>query len=196
MSLAQGLAPVEIMATASRALLDGAYELIKTFPDWNTASSRLFEDEYNIVGVSVFDTCAELLSAWPDLQGSLVDVISRRVSRTENKSWDGYLVLLTPGIAPSGIAELEAVRYNTTRLRKLVATGSELRARADVERTVSPLLPLSYASGIQSPHSALALLPDLLAAKRVTKETTQALIDAFLDQSPLLERLHELRSKP
>lgn len=196
MSLAQkGLTPVEMMATASRALLNGGYELIKTFPAWDTATSRLFEDEYNIVGVSVVETCAELISSWPDLQGSLVGVISRRVTREEQKSWDGYLVLLTPDIAPSGDAELEAIRYNTSRLRKLVATGSELRTSADVDRAVSPFLPLRYAAGSESPESALELVPAILANEGIAKETTQALIDAFRDQAPLLERLHELRSK-
>ena len=121
--------------TRSRVLIDGGYQQIsQRFKKWDTSTSRLFEDEYNVVGIGIFDTCGELLQAWPDLQGSLVDVISSQVGHEEGKSWDGYLVLLTPSVAPSDNAGLEAVRHNTTRLRKLVATGDDLQSPTDVER--------------------------------------------------------------
>jgi len=61
-----------------------------------------------------------------------VNVISENIGHAEWKAWDGYLVLLTPGLAPSEEANIEAVRYDTTRLRKLVATGEDLRNPTDV----------------------------------------------------------------
>jgi len=191
-----GFTPTDLIAAASQALKAGGYQQIpRSVQEWDTPTSRLFEDEYNVVGIVVFDTCAELLRAWPDLQGSLVDVISRHVGQGESKSWDGYLVLLTPGLAPSEDAGIEAVRYNTTRLRKLVATGDDLRSPTEVERVLRPLLPLGQDRASLSQESALDLLPQLLAGQGIPKETTQLLVDAFREQSPLLERLHQQRGE-
>ena len=187
-----GLTSTDLMAAASRLLIDGGYQQIsQRFKKWDTSTSRLFEDEYNVVGIGIFDTCGELLQAWPDLQGSLVDVISSQVGHKEGKSWDGYLVLLTPSVAPSKNAGLEAVRHNTTRLRKLVATGDDLQSPTDVERVLRRLLPLSQQPATLSQESALDLLPKLLADQGIPKETTQLIVDAFRKQSPLLERLHQ-----
>jgi hypothetical protein len=143
----------------------------------------------------VFETCAELLRTWPDRQGSLVDVISQYVGQGESKSWDGYLVLLTSSLAPSEGKEIEAVRYNTTRLRKIVATGDDLRTPTDVERVLRPLLPLGREQARLSQESALDLLPKLLADKGISTETTRLLVEAFREQSPLLERLHQQRGE-
>ena len=191
-SSSAGFTPTDLIAAASQALEAGGYQQIRgRFSEWDTSTSRLFEDEYNVVGIVVFDTCGELLRTWPDLQGSLVDVISRHVGQGESKSWDGYLVLLTPGPAPSEDTEIEAVRYNTTRLRKLVATGDDLRSPTDVERVIRPLLPLGQERAKLSQESALDLLPKLLADQGIPKETTQLLVDAFREQLPLLDRLHQ-----
>ena len=189
-----GLTSTDLIAAASQLLINGGYQQVShRFEKWDTSTSRLFEDEYNVVGIGIFDTCGELLQAWPDLQGSLVDVISSQVGHEEGKSWDGYLVLLTPNVAPSENAGLEAVRYNTTRLRKLVATGDELQSPTDVERVLRRLLPLSQEPANLSRESALDLLPKLLADQGIPKETTQLIVDAFRKQSPLLERLHQER---
>jgi hypothetical protein len=132
------MTPTDLIAACSSVLETGGYQPIREgFPEWNTTSTRLFEDMYNVVGIAVFTTSAELLISWADLQGSLVDVISRHVGKTESKAWDGYLVLITTGIAPSSDAAIEELRYDTTRLRKLVATGEDLRTAGDVERLLA-----------------------------------------------------------
>ena len=72
-----GFTATELIAAASQALADGGHRRIgEKFKDWDTPTSRLFEDEYSVVGIAVFDTCTELLETWPTLQASLVDVIS------------------------------------------------------------------------------------------------------------------------
>lgn len=186
----------DLMAAASNALLEGGYrQVTRRFEDWDSATSRLFEDSYNIVGIVIFDTCSDLLQSWPDLQGSLVEVISRHVGREESKAWDGYLVLLSPGLASSESAAIEAVRYNTTRLRKLVATGDDLRTSTDVERVLRALLPLGEERTGLDQQSALDLLPKLLADRGIAKDTTQIIVDAFREQAPLMERLHQKREK-
>lgn len=187
-----GFTTTDLIAVASQTLSACGYRQIrKRFLEWDTPTSRLFEDEYNVVGIVVFDTCAELLRTWPDHQGSLVDLISRHVSQGESKTWDGYLVLLTPGLAPSGDREIVAIRYNTTRLRKIVATGDDLRTATEVERVLLPLLPLDQDQVRLTTGSVLDILPKLLADKGIPEETTRLLVEAFRDQSPLLERLHK-----
>src|SRR5262245_1533581 len=110
MSDSLSITPTGLLASASRLLEAGGYQAIrKDFAEWNTSSTRLFEDEYGIVGLAVFATCKDLLSSWPALQGSLVDAISLKLRRVENKAWDGYLVLLTPGLAPSGDSDIEDI---------------------------------------------------------------------------------------
>ncbi len=189
-----GLTSTDLLAAASQTLIAGGYQQIpKRFQDWDTPTSRLFEDEYNIVGVVVFGTCAELLRDWPDLQGSLVEVISHNVGRSESKSWDGYLVLLTPGNAASETAELDAIRYDTTRLRKLVATGDELESPTDIERVLRSLLPLGQEQVSIQQESTLDFLPQILAEQGIPREVTQLIVDAFREQLPLLEQLYEKR---
>lgn len=187
-----GFTSTDLIAAASLTLTVGGYRQITgRFQDWDTPTSRLFEDEYGVVGIVVFDTCAELLRTWPDLQGSLVEVISRHVGKEEAKSWDGYLVLLSPGIAPSESTAIDQVRYNTTRLRKLVATADDLKSPTDVDRVLRPLLPLPQERANLGQESALDLLPRLLAEQNISEGVTRVLVDAFREQSPLLERLHQ-----
>jgi hypothetical protein len=187
-----GFTSTDLIAATSQTLLVGGYRQIPSrFRDWDTPTSRLFEDEYGVVGVVIFDTCAELLRTWPDLQGSLIEVISRHVGKEEAKSWDGYLVLLSPGIAPSESTAIDDVRYNTARLRKLVATADDLKSATDVERVLRPLLPLPQERANLGQESALDMLPRLLAAQRIPEGVTRLLVDAFREQSPLLERLHQ-----
>jgi hypothetical protein len=191
-----GYTTTDLIAAASQVLLEGGYRQINgQFPDWGTPTSRLFEDEYSVVGIAIFETCKELLQTWPDVQAVLVDVISRHVGSQESKSWDGYLVLLTPGLAPSESVALEAVRYDTTRLRKLVATGDDLRLPTDVERVLRPLLPLRAERTSLGQESALDLLPRLLASQQIPEEVTRVLVEAFRQQSPLLEQLHQQRGE-
>jgi hypothetical protein len=184
----------DLIAIASAILKGAGYRQITPgFPEWDTPSSRLFEDEYNIVGVVVFATCGDLIREWADRQGALVDLISGYVGKSESKSWDGYLVLLTPALAPSEQIEIDTVRYNTTRLRKLVATGDDLQHPTDVERVLRSLLPLGLERIDVSRTSALDLLPKLLAAEGIDQRVTRILIESFKQQKPLMEELHERR---
>lgn len=184
----------DLIAASTSVLEAGGYQPIREgFPEWNTPSTRLFEDRYSVVGIAVFKTAAELLQSWADLQGALVDVISRHVGKTENKAWDGYLVLLTTAIAPASDANIEDIRSDTTRLRKLVATGEDLRTPSDVERLLRSLLPLRDPQGSIGQGTALDLLPKLLAEQGINEATTKVLVKSFIEQEPLMEALHRTR---
>jgi len=190
-SVAIPLTPTDLIAAASSVMEAGGYQTIREgFPEWNTTSTRLFEDKYNVVGIAVFTTTIELLSSWADLQGALVDVISRHVGQAESKAWDGYLVLLTTGIAPSSDVEIEDLRYDTTRLRKLVATGEDISSARDVERLLRSLLPLRSEHASIGQGTTLDLLPGLLAEQGISKKTTEVLVKSFIEHGPLMDELH------
>ncbi len=185
-----------LLAKATAELKGAGYKVVagKGEP-WGSANSRLFEDACNIVGVVVFETCGELLESWPDQQESLVSVISKDIGAGEAKAGDGYLVLLTPGTAPSERERLRDVRYDMSRVRKLIATGDELDKDADVARVLRPLLPLVSAAERPAGESSLNILPKLLLEHEIPEPITEALVDAFMNDQPLMERLHIARGR-
>jgi hypothetical protein len=162
--------------------------------DWDTATSRLFEDKYGVVGLVVFPTCRELLDSWIDRQQSLVLLMSRFLLTSEGKAWDGYLVLLTPASAPSERSTIEAIRYDTSRVRKLVATGDELSTDADVERVLRPLMPMTPQTGVSDSGSVLELVPRLLTTFSIPDTVSEELVSAFRTRSPLMDAIHKART--
>lgn len=195
-----GLGITELVAAATDILEGGGYSRVQPEIDLDEAATeriRFFEDPYSIAAVSVFGTWDELAERWANDQSLLVDVLSKYLSKGDAKSWDGYLILLTPGRAASETAQQAAVdiRYNTRRVRKIVATGSELRDLPDVQRTLLPLLPMKLAvEPDEIPASALDRLPSMLADHGIPEPTTRGLVAAFQDGRPLLRALHEERS--
>ena len=161
---------------------------------WPVSEVRLLEDEYAIVAIVAYDTWDDLKSTWSEAQAALVELMSRFVSRSDAKAWDGYLVLLTAGgVGVGDYAELRRIRYDTTRLRKLVVTGDDLRGLGDVERMLMSLLPFDEVE-VSPPTAALEMLPELLERKGLPREATRALVAAFLKQEAIVEELHRYRS--
>jgi hypothetical protein len=80
-----------------------------------------------------------------------------------------------------------------TRVRKLVASGSELQTLSDVERVLRPLLPLEPESADLNVSSALDLLPDLLQSEQVPRDAVVAAIDAFRTSASVIDALHAWR---
>lgn len=197
MSQAGPLSASSLLAAVSEFLADGGYNRIEGARehDWGSMGARLFEDPYGIVAVVVYDTWSDLFTAWPNAQATLVEIISKHLSQSEAKAWDGYLVLLTPGM-PSGDGRkaADAIRNDTSRVRKLLATGEELRSLADVERAVLPLLPLAE-SELEEQRSVLEMLPPLLAQKGVPEDAVRVVVEAFAEQHPLVESLHAYRKQ-
>jgi hypothetical protein len=184
----------QLLAAVSERLDSGGYTRISPDEGW-TSNVRLFEDPYAIVAVLAFETWDDLTEGWPDAQGVLVELISAHLTRPEPKSWDGYLVLLTPGVPPSTArSQLAAIRYDTNRVRKLVAAGDELRTLDDVEQALLPLLPLEVESQVESAPALLERLPALLAERGIDVRAARAAIDAFASNESILERLHQYRS--
>lgn len=183
-----------ILAAATEFLLAGGYAVVpeKTTRDHGLGAGRVFEDAYGVVAVMVCETWEELRTTWPDYQGGLVDLLAAFVSSAEAKAWEGYLVLLTLG---GGVedAEVEAnsIRYNTTRVRKLVGIGTELQTLADLERVLRPVLPVKPRSLAAESSSSLELLPELLGSDQLPKQVIRSAVSAFLDSTPIVEAIDQ-----
>ena len=191
-TLSSNLTLTEMLAAASDILVNGDFSPIaaEIVQDW-PSESRLFEDPYSIVAVSAFESWGELEERWPEAQASLVQLMSKFLSRGEPKSWEGYLVLITPGIAgDSAFLTVSESRRDTTRIRKLVATGDELETISDVARVLLPVLPLEYGLDSYEPVSALDVLPAYLADRGIYEGLTDDLLDAFGKRDPLMEVLY------
>jgi len=183
-----------LVATASDFLEKNGYSLVPAeYPDWRTTTSRLYEDIYSVVGVVVFQTCSDLMRSWPELQGSMVDIIAHSIGKAEGKAWDGYLVLLTPAPTLTTEQSLDSIRKDTRHLRKLVASGDDIRSASDLERLLSTLLPLRSEAPALGPETILQNLNTLLERQGISNSVTTQIVDAFVTGKPLLKTLHELR---
>lgn len=192
------ISTTELLATTSKILEENGYKRAepKITSDWGMNNARVFEDNYGILLVVVYDTWQNLSAYWADAQSFLVELISDFVGSGDAKSWDGYLVLLTPNPIPkNSYLELIRLRYDTTRVRKLIGTGEEIRTMADVKNVLMPLLPLGGEIASQFHESILDLLPSLISSNGIPEEAVRTVINAFLAQRPILEDLHHYRSK-
>jgi hypothetical protein len=182
-----------LVAAASDVMEGAGYQRVG--PDregeWPGSGARIYEDPYSVVALVVYETWTDLSDSWLEAQAALVELISTHFTRGDAKSWEGYLVLLTPSVVPSD-ARLDAIaiQRNTTHVRKLLATGDELRSIDDIADALLPLLPLQPDQALAEPRSALDLLPELLARRAISEDSVRVAIQAFLAQQPVIERLH------
>ncbi|GAB2612561.1 hypothetical protein [Novilysobacter erysipheiresistens] len=194
--ISEYLTSTDLIASSVAVLEAAGYKATESDNSaWTSSTSRLFENSYNVVGVVAFETYVELVDSWADRQGMLVEIISRSIGRSEGKAWDGYLVLLTPAVKSSTETDIEAIRRDTTRLRKLIATGDDLKKSSDVERVLRPLLPIKGVVNQSNAGSALDHLSSVLEKRGVERQDAVTLVEAFLDQRPLMESLHRSGSK-
>jgi hypothetical protein len=187
------LSATQIMAAASSLLLHNGYRqsAASLGDQWNVESARLFEDPYSVAALVVFPTWAELKENWTSAQADLVGAMSHSISSADPKVWEGYLILLTPSTPGADRGILDTIRRDTSRVRKLVATGDELRHLMDVERILDPLLPLEVdGTELMVPEDPLESLASLPALRDISPEAVQDVVDAFRHQQPIIERLH------
>lgn len=185
----------QVLAAATELLESGGYSVVPAPTAWQ-GTVRLFEDSYGIVALRLFDTWEQLIQDWPVAQGQLVDLISEHLSRPEPKAWEGYLVLFTTGlVTASDRTSVVELRYDTNRVRKLVSTGEELETLDDVRTALLPLLPVDLAPTSAARAGLLDLLPELMADDDVPRRAIDVLIDAFVSNASIVERLHESRDR-
>ncbi len=188
------LTVTNILAAASQYLEQGQYRSAADFaPSGGTAAAmRLFEDPYSVVAVAVFHTWSDLRDGWTDAQADLVGAMSRHIDVSDAKAWEGYLVLLTGDrVTPEERAEVTRIRHDTTRIRKLVATGDDLSSVDDIQRTLLPVLPFEPEMQIGLDRSPLERLPDVLAGRGMPEGAVRVAIDAFSEGNNILEQLSQ-----
>jgi hypothetical protein len=186
------LTPTTLLAAATELLTGTGFRAVssKQSGNWGSANARLFEDPYTLVAVVVYDTWQQLFERWPDAQATLVDIVSERLGKSEPKSWDVYLVLLTPALADTAAArEVNAIRYDTTRVRKLISTGDELQTLEDVRRTLLPLLPVTPVT-LGSPRNVLEQLVDALVERGLSRDDVSSVVEAYSKNQPLIPMLN------
>jgi len=190
------LTTTELLAAAQSALVDAGYELVQlpTVEPTLYDSARLLQNQYSVVMIATFETWDSLVESWPDYQSAAVEGMSRFLRRGEAKAADGYLVLLTPSPVPiGGIADANRIRSDTSRLRKLLGTADELRTISDVLKVIAALLPLSLGPVDSSGDDSLDSLPRILEERDIDPKATQAVVNAFKANAPIMQRLHQFR---
>src|SRR5712692_5915848 len=167
------LSPTNLLAAADRELVGAGYRRVpeRALATWPADNVRVYEDPYCVATIAVYETWSELSTGWLQLQESLVELMSKFWTRSDAKAWDGYIVLLTPG-TPGSSVEVESIRYNTSRVRKLLATGEDLRRLSDVARVLAPLLPVDQVARA-SEETALEMLPRLLAQHGIDEQAVR-----------------------
>lgn len=197
--MAQSLTTTQLLAAATELLTGNGYSRVDVSTETvvSSAASRTFEDAYGIVALHIFETWTQLTERWNLAQGALVDVISEHLSRPEPKAWEGYLVLITPGLLPlTDRIVIDRIRADTNRVRKLVATGEDLTTIDGVRGTLLPLLPLMIEDSMAASSGLLNTLPDLLSESGIPRDVSEVVVRAFVTNESVLEQLHSSRSAP
>lgn len=196
MNARQGaLSRTQLHAAAAEVLLRGGYSEVGSSSE--TTGLRLFEDAFGVVAVAVFDTWQQLSSNWHLSQGQLVELMAASLAQREPKAWEGYLVLMTPGLLPPGDEPVVSdMRNDTNRVRKIVATGEELSGLQQVHAALLPLLPLALDDVNESGVGVLAMLTGMLTENGISPETSQAVVRAFTENESIIESLHARRFGP
>ncbi len=192
--MAAELSGTQLLAAASQVLANSGYAGAPMPSDDSAQAyaSRVFEDRYGIVAVCIFDSWGSLVQDWPVAQGHLVGLMSETLRRPEPKAWEGYLVLMTPGLMPVGDRTLiNGMRADTNRVRKLVAAGDELGTLEDIRTFLLPLVPLEMNEMLSGQVDLLESLPELLQEQGVMPEVTEIVLEAFAANESTFQRLHD-----
>jgi len=183
--MASPLNQSQTLGEATRLLREGGFQQADPIELQPNGELRVFEDVRSVVGVVFFRSWTQLASNWPGAQAALVDRISSRFKRSDAKSWDGYLVLLTSDGAPTAEAVAD-VRRDTSRLRKLVGTGSDLTSIESVAEVLLPVLPLELDGAESLQSSLLERIPGMVEAHGVDPDLAAAAIASFeANRSPM-----------
>lgn len=129
------------------------------------AETLQFEDA-NLLGfVAVHNTIADLLRSWQAQQDEFLRRNAVSLRRDPSKAWNIYAVFLT-GDRASGdaAARLLSIEEDFRATRKIAQAN--VVSRADVQRALAPLLPLSSAGVVQSLDPDRALRDRLDAGER------------------------------
>jgi hypothetical protein len=188
------LSETQLLAAAGELLKQGGYREVSSerLESLKSDKARVYEDQYAIVCLVVFPSWTELRSRWTNVQADFVELLSKYLLRADAKTWDAYLVLLTPATALEQWQEAQEIRQDTTRVRKLVGTGEDLRSLGDVATLVSSLLPIGTAEAVTDKTETIwSLVYESLEKKGVHRDTIQSLVKSYEEQRNIMEALKD-----
>ncbi|QDV74284.1 hypothetical protein [Botrimarina mediterranea] len=188
-----GMTLTDMLSTAREVLLTNGFSEASSYRlcGIDASNQGLYEDSYSLVAIVVFEAWSDLLREWTGAQAAFVDLISEHIERNESKTWDCYLLLWTPGLFPRDKSdEHQAIRYDTGRVRKLIASGAELQELGDVSTALLPLLPITERSDTTAEDSVLDRVPALLESNELPQSVIRAVVNAFHKRESLIEALH------
>jgi hypothetical protein len=173
------LTSTQVVGAVTEGLVAGGFRLITEAEDQAGTQVRVFEDPHSVVAAAVYDSWKILSDRWSSAQGLLVELMSAHFARTEPKAWDGYLILLTTEDVVGEALAIDRVRRDTTRVRKIVATGDDLNTIGAVTDVLLPVLPLRLERISGSNERVLGRLVDLLEPFGVDRDLTSQVVNAF-----------------
>lgn len=175
----------QVLGEATRLLCDGGFSQASSANILPEFELRVFEDDRSIVGLVLYQTWEELESNWPAAQAVMVELMSEKVRPNDPKSWDGYLVLLTVDESARA-GSVTKIKNDTSRLRKLVATGREMKTMASVKDALRPVLPFDMASSVASSTALTDRIPEMLEDHGIERSLATAAIMSFQEnRSPM-----------
>ncbi len=188
------LSETQLLAAAGELLKQGGYREVSSerLESLKSDKARVYEDQYAIVCLVVFPSWTDLRSRWTNVQADFVELLSKYLLRADAKTWDAYLVLLTPATALEQWQEAQEIRQDTTRVRKLVGTGEDLRSLGDVATLVSSLLPIGTAEVVTDKTETIwSLVYQSLEKKGVHRDAIQSLVKSYEEQRNIMEALKD-----
>jgi hypothetical protein len=188
------LSETQLLAAAGELLKQGGYREVSSerLESLRSDKARVYEDQYAIVCLVVFPSWTELRSRWTNVQADFVELLSKYLLRADAKTWDAYLVLLTPATALEQWQEAQEIRQDTTRVRKLVGTGEDLRSLGDIATLVSSLLPIGTAEAVTDKTETIwSLVYQSLEKKGVHRDAIQSLVKSYEEQRNIMEALKD-----
>ena len=175
----------QVLGEATRLLCDGGFSQADPVNASPELELRVFEDDRSIVGLVLYQTWEELEANWPVAQATMVELMSEQVRRNDPKSWEGYLVLLTVD-EPAHAESVTRITTDTIRLRKLVATGRDLKTMSSVKDTLLPVLPFDVTGSVVSSTALTDRIPEMLEDYGIERSLGAAAIRSFQEnRSPM-----------
>ena len=184
----------QVLGEATRLLCDGGFfeaDSVNISPEFEL---RVFEDDRSIVGLVLYQTWEELDANWSAAQAVMVELMSEKVRPNDPKSWDGYLVLLTVD-EPARAECVTRIKNDTRRLRKLVATGHELKTMASVQDTLLPVLPFNVTSSVVSSTALTDRIPEMLEDHGIERSLATAALRSFQENRSPMEAVWTWRQE-
>ena len=190
--MSEALTARSLFAEAQAVLHAGEYQISTDIAAAESSGNLCFlgEDAFGVVLVVAYESWSSLRDGWTDGQAILVKILTEKLARGNPKAWEGYLVLLTPSQSGDERAEDE-IRYDTSRVRKIVGTGESIKYIDDLTDILMPLLPLSSAQveGVEDSESVSDRLSGMLVERDIRPAVASAVVRAFKYDEPLMESI-------